>query len=199
MGNEDFSHILRRWLSDKPSRTVDELIRAFPEKSIAVVIFVLMLLPATPLPTGGITHVFEIIALLGAVQLMLGRSMLWLPERLRQAELDTRSLRQLEKIIDRLSRWERRLSFVTVRLELAAGRRFVGVVLGLFILGAFLAPPFSGLDTLPALGAVLAALALVLDSAGFLAVGIILGTVGIGLEIALGRALLTALQRALGL
>jgi hypothetical protein len=41
---------------------------------------VLLLGPsALPLPTGGATHVFEIIAMLLALELIAGRDQIWLP------------------------------------------------------------------------------------------------------------------------
>ena len=44
--------------------------------------FVLLLaVPALPLPTGGATHVFEVIAMLVALQLIVGRRQIWLPAR----------------------------------------------------------------------------------------------------------------------
>jgi hypothetical protein len=54
---------------------------------------------------------------------------------------------------------------------------------------AFLAPPFSGLDTLPALGVVVLALGVLLQDMAVVAGGVVLGVVGIALEISLGAAL----------
>ncbi len=65
----------------------------------------------------------------------------------------------------------------------------IGLIILIFTVAAFFAPPFSGLDTLPALGVVIISLALVLEDALIVLVGIIIGSVGIGLEIAAGTAL----------
>ena len=51
---------------------------------------------------------------------------------------------------------------------------------------AFLAPPFSGLDTLPALGVVLVALGVLLEDALIACAGVILAVVGVALEVVLG-------------
>jgi hypothetical protein len=51
-----------------------------------------------------------------------------------------------------------------------------------------LAPPLTGLDTLPALGAVLVALALILEDVILLVLGLVVGTGGIILLIAVGAA-----------
>ena len=47
----------------------------------------LMIVPAIPLPTGGVTHVFEVITVLLAAQMVLGRGTIWLPERWQKREL----------------------------------------------------------------------------------------------------------------
>jgi hypothetical protein len=50
------------------------------------------------------------------------------------------------------------------------------------------APPFSGLDTLPALGVVLLSLSIILRDVVFVVAGGIVGTGGVVLIVALGRA-----------
>jgi hypothetical protein len=55
-----------------------------------------------------------------------------------------------------------------------------------FALTALLAPPFSGLDTLPALGAVVVALAIILDDVVVLAIGVAIGVGGIALIVTIG-------------
>ena len=55
---------------------------------------------------------------------------------------------------------------------------------------AFLAPPFSGLDTLPSLGIVVLSLGVLLGDIIVAIVGIVLGAVGVGLVFVLGSAVL---------
>ena len=64
--------------------------------------------------------------------------------------------------------------------------RFIGLLFFVFALTAFVSPPFSGLDTVPSLGAVIIALALVLDDALLMALGALVGALGVGLVIASG-------------
>ena len=66
--------------------------------------------------------------------------------------------------------------------------RALGAVVVALALAALLAPPFSGLDTIPSLGAVLVALAIVLEDLVVLAVGLLLGAAGIVLMITVGAA-----------
>ena len=55
--------------------------RLFGQRSFAVLFVLLLGVPALPLPTGGATHVFELIAMLLALQLIVGRDRIWLPQR----------------------------------------------------------------------------------------------------------------------
>jgi hypothetical protein len=54
--------------------------------------------------------------------------------------------------------------------------------------GAFFAPPFTGLDTLPALGVVLLSLGVLLEDVIVVALGIVVGAAGVLLEVILGSA-----------
>jgi hypothetical protein len=61
-----------------------------------------------------------------------------------------------------------------------------GAVVLVLTLTAFLAPPFSGLDTLPSLGVVLVSVGVLLDDALLVLVGLVVGVVGIVLVLVLG-------------
>ena len=153
-------------------------------------------MPALPLPTGGATHVFEVIAVLLALQLVVGRDEIWLPERWRKRELagekQERFLTALMKMIRRLERISR------PRLRFAFNHRASNIVFGLLVIGgcvaAFLAPPFTGLDTLPALGIVLLSLGVLLEDFAVVTVAMIIGVAGVALEIFLGKAAVDALS-----
>src|SRR4051812_13014977 len=64
---------LERWLQGEGSKTLGGLIEVFEEKSFALLFVLLLGVPALPLPTGGATHVFEVIAVLLALELIAGR------------------------------------------------------------------------------------------------------------------------------
>jgi hypothetical protein len=155
------------------------------------VLFVVLLgVPALPLPTGGATHVFEIVAILLAGQLVAGRNHIWLPRRWRQLELagdrQQRFLAALMRMIRRLERISR------PRLRFLFDHRLSNVVFGVLViggcLGAFLAPPFTGLDTLPALGVVLLSLGVLLEDFAIVVAALLVGVAGVTLEIVLGKA-----------
>jgi hypothetical protein len=62
---------------------------------------------------------------------------------------------------------------------------------------AAVAPPFSGLDTLPAMGAIAVALAMIFEDIVLFALGIILGTAGVVLIVTIGAAIVHVLQNLL--
>ena len=120
---------LEHWLTGDGPKSLGSLIDAFGEKSFAILFVLLLGVPALPLPTGGATHVFEIIAALVALELILGRHSVWLPQRWCALELagqrKQRFITSLTKLIRRLERLSRpRLSFLF-------RRRFSDVVCGL--------------------------------------------------------------------
>jgi hypothetical protein len=184
------SEQLERWLTSDGEKTVASLVELFEAKSFAILFVVLLGVPALPLPTGGATHVFEIIAVLLAVQLIAGRRHIWLPQRWRTLELagdrQQRFLTALMKMIRRLERISR------PRLRFLFDHRLSNIVFGLLVIGgcvgAFLAPPFTGLDTLPALGVVLLSLAVLLEDFAVVVAALIVGVTGVVLEIVLGSA-----------
>jgi hypothetical protein len=191
---------LEQWLNDEASeKTLGGLVEAFGEKSFAILFVLLLGVPALPVPTGGATHVFEVIAALVALQLIIGRRTVWLPKRWLELRLggerQQRFLNSLMRFIRRLERFSR------PRLVFVFHHRLSDVVFGLLVIGgsaaAFLAPPFSGLDTLPALGVVLVALGVLLEDALIAAAGAILGIVGVALEVVLGAAAVHGIESLL--
>ena len=187
---------LERWLAGGGPKTLGNLVALFGQKSFALVFVLLLGVPALPLPTGGVTHVFEIIAALLALQLIVGRKQIWLPQRWQALELagprQQRFLRSLINLIRRLERLSR------PRLRFLFNHRLSNLVFGVLVLGgstaAFLAPPFTGLDTLPALGTVLLSLGVLLEDVLIVLVALIVGGAGVGLEIFLGAALINAIS-----
>lgn len=191
MKQELFSKELDRWLKTGGDKTLGGLTRLFGEKSFAIIFLLLMALPALPIPTGGLTHLTELIAMLVCLQMIIGRKTVWLPKRWRKIDvgrlLSGKAMVKLMSFIAWFERFSKqRWSTVLVRNPAPQG---IGLLILLFTAAAFFAPPFSGLDTLPALGVVIISLALILEDALILLFGIAIGAVGIGLEIAAGAAL----------
>ena len=188
---EPFSDELERWLRTDDDKTLGGLSEVFGERSFAVTIVLLMILPATPLPTGGITHVFEVITVLLGLELVIGRKTIWLPNRWKRRKLGAtttdKAIPTIIKLIRKVERFSRPRG-VRVFTN-SVGMRLIGVVVIVFAVAAAVAPPFTGLDTLPALGAVIAALSIILQDVVVLGVGVAVGAGGIALILTIGAAL----------
>jgi hypothetical protein len=191
MASKLFSRELENWLQHGRDKTLGGLIELFGEKAFAIIFLIMMALPALPIPTGGVTHVTELIALLAAVQLIAGRRTLWLPKKWLKhnaaKSLQGKGGRRFIAIIKWFERFSRpRWSGL---LTNPAGRSVCGVLVMVFTVAAFVSPPFSGLDTLPALGVVVLSLGMIFEDFAIALLGVIIGCVGIGLELAAGASL----------
>lgn len=183
-----FSNKLEQWLKSPGTKTFGDLENAFGEKSFAVAFLLLMITAALPLPTGGITHIFEIITMLLALEMVAGMHKIWTPKSWKRRNIGKLlEKKALPKLIGFI-RWfehrsHNRLGGV---LKNSWFLRFVGLAVFALALASALAIPFSGLDTLPAMGVVLIALSLILDDALILLFGLAIGAAGIVVEIKLG-------------
>lgn len=192
---EPLSNELDRWLRSDGDMSLQGLIELFGEKSFAILFVLLLGVPALPLPTGGATHVFEIIAGLLALQLIAGREGIWLPERWRKLQLVGGKQERFISALLKIIRWLERFS--RPRLRFLFNHRLSNIVFGALVVGgsvgAFVAPPFSGLDTLPALGVVVLSLGVLLEDALVIAVALLLIAAGVVLEVVLGEAAIKGL------
>jgi hypothetical protein len=185
-----FSDELEDWLAGDPHKTFGDMVDVFGERGFAVGILMTLCVPALPLPTGGVSHVLELIAILLAVQMVLGRTVVWLPQRLRRREIGPALAKKALPFVVRKVRWLEKRSRPRLA-RLFHNRwflRLLGLVMIALTIGSALAPPFSGLDTLPALGAVLIALAILLEDVALLIIGVAVGTGGIALIVTVGTA-----------
>jgi hypothetical protein len=167
----------------------------FGDGSFAILFVLLMALPALTLPTGGATHVLEVITMMLSLELIARRRRVWLPRRWRRVELAGTSSRKLiEKLLAGIRRLER---FSRPRGRWLLRHRLSGIAFGLVVfvltLTAFLAPPFSGLDTLPSLGVVLLALGFLMLDTALAAAGLVVGALGIAAVVGLGNLVANAL------
>ena len=185
---DPFSVQLQTWLDSDTPKTVAELEGVFKEKSFAMTFMVLMAIPALPLPTGGVSHIFELINMLVALELIAQRRTIWLPKRWRSKELGPKTqLVALPKLVKFISKIEK---ISRPRMSGHLDERFAATLFGIavFILSliAFLAPPFSGLDTMPSMGVVGISLGFILGDIVVIAVGLVIGIFGAVLSIGFG-------------
>jgi hypothetical protein len=193
--DEKVSDELGRWLNSDGDKTLGSLIELFENRSFAIAFVLLLGVPALPLPTGGITHVFEIVAVLLALQLIVGRDEIWLPNRWRKLQLAGGKQQRLVDGLMKMIRWLERFS--RPRLRFLFDHRATNFVFGVIVLAgslaAFLAPPFSGLDTLPSLGVVLLSLGVLLDDFALVVVALVVGVAGVVLEVVLAKAVINGI------
>ncbi len=181
---------LEAWLDSDRKKTIGDLVDRFGPRSFAVLFIVLMALPALPLPTGAVSHVLEVIAMLLAFELIIGRTEVWIPKRFQDRELKGLTNAKFQNTLLKRLRWFERFS--KPRMAGLLANRLTGVVFGAAVFGftltAFLAPPFSGLDTLPSLGVVVLSLGVLLGDIVIAGIGIGIGAVGVALVVGLGKA-----------
>ncbi len=199
VGRDDagvFSDQLEGWLTAEGPKTIGSLSEVFAEKAFAVTILMLMFLPALPLPTGGISHVVEVITVLLAFELMVGRRTLWMPSKFARRNLGQATTGKAVPFMVRRIRFFERYSrprgaaLYSNRLFLS----FTGVLVAILAIGAALAPPFSGLDTLPSLGVVVIALSIILEDLAIYLVGVLIGAGGLLLTWTLGSVIFSFLK-----
>ncbi len=191
MDDRPFSEQLEAWLKDHSPKTLANLESVFAEKSFAFIILILMAIPALPIPTGGLTHIFEIIVMVLSVELIIGRRVIWIPKKWRNLKISSKTETKLLPALTKRVKWLEHYSKPRLSglLNDPNFLRVSGLVIFVLTFGALVAPPFSWLDTLPALGVVIVSLSLILEDALLYVIGCLIGAGGIVLEIKLAEEL----------
>ena len=186
---EPLSDRLEAWLTGPEKKTMGGLVDRFDQESFAILFVILLAVPALPIPTGGISHLLEAIAMLLSLELIFGRSEVWIPDRWNNRELPALSRPAFAKALVKRIRWFER--FARPRGGWIMERRITDVVYGILVFGfslvAFFAPPFSGLDTLPSLGVVVLSLGVLFSDVVVAGVGLAVGSLGVALVVGLGH------------
>ena len=190
---------LEQWLGSDQPKTLGNITELFGPRSFALAFVLLMALPALPLPTGGATHVLEVVTMLVALQLVVGRRCIWLPARWQRLQLASASRQKLLNALLRRIRWLERFSRprATSLFDHRATTSAFGLLVFGLTLSAFLAPPFSGLDTLPSLGVVVIGLGVLNRDIVLALAGAVIGAVGVATVLALGNLVVKAAQHVL--
>src|SRR5918992_1837194 len=133
---------LEKWLESDRKKTISDLLDTFGPRSFAILFVVLMALPALPLPTGAVSHVLEVITMLLALELIIGRTEVWIPKRFHDRELKGLSDAKFRNVLLKRIRWFEKFS--KPRMAELLEHRLTGVAFGAAVLGftltAFLAP-----------------------------------------------------------
>lgn len=197
--SKPFSDQLETWLKGRQPKTLASLDKVFGDRSFAITFLLLMILPATPLPTGGLTHVFEVIVILLCLEMIAGRQTPWLPSKWKHMPLGKTFTGKVIPTILRWIRWFEQRSSPRWRRFFNAPLvpRLLALLVMIFTFGALLSPPFSFLDTLPSLAVVIIGLSIILEDFVMLLAGIVIGVTGIGLILALGTAIVESYKHFL--
>lgn len=190
------SQLLKDWRDSPGEKTIGGLIDTIGLRSFALLFIILLGLPALPLPTGGVTHVLEVVAMLLALQLIVGRNTVWIPQRWRKVEFeDGAKAKFIDGLINTTTKLER---YSKPRLTWLFGHWWSDIAFGVTVLAgtiaAFLAPPFTGLDTIPALGVVILSVGVIMEDIAFVIGGAILIAAGAILEVTIGDAAYRAVK-----
>jgi hypothetical protein len=182
---------LEEWFRSPRKKTIGDLVETFGPRSFAMLFVVLMALPALPLPTGAVSHVLEILTMLLALELMVGRTEVWIPKRFQDRELKGLTGPKFSQALVKRIRWFEKFSKPRMAglLENRLTNMAFGAAVFALALTAFLAPPFSGLDTLPSLGVVVLSLGVLLGDIVIAGIGLGIGVLGIVVVVGLGKAI----------
>lgn len=185
------SEQLREWRDSDGEKTLGGLVDALGSGGFAIIFIILLGLPALPIPTGGITHVLEIVAMLVSLQLIFGRKTVWVPERWRGVEFEEGSKAKfIDGLVNTTTKLER---FSKPRFRWLFGHWWSNSLYGAAVLvgalAAFLAPPFTGLDTVPALGVVILSVGVIMEDFAYVVAGAVMIVAAPILEITLGDAI----------
>jgi hypothetical protein len=188
---EKVSVQLERWFTSDRKKTIGDLVDTFGPRSFAILFIVLMALPALPLPTGAVSHVLEIVTMLLALELIVGRTRVWIPKRFQDKELKGLTGPKFSQALLKRIRWFEKFS--RPRMAGLLENRLTGMAFGAVVFGlaltAFLSPPFSGLDTLPSLGVVVLSLGVLLGDIVVAGIGLGIGLLGVVVVVGLGKAI----------
>ncbi len=162
--------------------SVGEIVAVLRDRAFALLVVLLGLPNCLPMPPP-IPLVCGLLLLLVAVQITAGMSSPWLPKKLlRQSiarETVERAVSRAVPLLQRLERWSRPRMSV---FESALGMRSMGVMLLALALALIVAPPFFGQIPL-GLAVSLIGLGLVERDGILVAIGLVLGGLGVGISV----------------
>ena len=196
---EPLSKKLEDWLKSDDTPTVAEFNQASGDEGMGLLIVLLIAPSALPIPTGGITHLFQIGVVITALQVMLARETLWLPKKIANIRLSNKLKDAvLPKLIGFLKKIEPIAGGIKFR-ESNVGKSELATSLLIiaFTAGAFFAPPFSMLDTLPSMAVIVLGLSLITHSRRAFLLGLIIGSIGLILEIFFSATIIELVKKVI--
>lgn len=172
---------LTRWLKSDQPKTIGSLIAVFEKQSFAVAFSLLPVLSAVPVPSLGVSNALVAICALFGLQLLLGQKTPWLPSWIAQRSVpQSITEHTIPYITKKFSQIEKKSKkYHSKLINHAISLRFIAGCVILFSLMAMIAPPFTNLDTPPALGVILCGLGMLFGDVRIVLTGLACGIVGL--------------------
>lgn len=183
--NKSVSVKLSKWLKKDSTPTLKEFNQAFGDEGMALLTMILISPSALPVPTGGITHILQIAVLIIAAQALVGRDHLWIPEKMGGIKIDGPiKTKVMPTLVKFLKKAESKSGKAKFKSDNIGKLNLIGsLLIIIFTFGAFFAPPFSMLDTLPSIAIIIISLSLINHSKRSFSTGLVIGSCGLILEI----------------
>ncbi|MCH2037048.1 MAG: exopolysaccharide biosynthesis protein [Rickettsiales bacterium] len=179
---------------DSERVSVDQLVNDLKERGFGILFIIFCAIPALPIPAQGIATILALPVMLLALQLIIGKDEIWLPQFIRKKSVGsgkvikvTRMALPLMKRFEYLSR--PRLLFMTRPLM----ERIIGVFVLLSSISMAMPIPFS--NTIPSIGIVIMSLGMIEKDGLAIMGGMMIGITGVVITttiIFLGTEALTA-------
>lgn len=154
---------------DDRGPSIGRIVDAVGDKGFGIVFLILSLPSALPVPAPGYSTPFGVVIVLIALQMLVGRHVLWLPQRLRKIRLKQSLANKAVRKGSRVIRWLEK--FVRPRHQWVSstwGLRVLAIVI--MCMGGLMILPIPLTNTAPAMVVFLIALGLAEDD-GVLAIG----------------------------
>ncbi|MGC6423878.1 MAG: exopolysaccharide biosynthesis protein [Lentimonas sp.] len=152
--------------------TIEELTRAVGDKGFGVLLMLLSLPSALPIPAPGYSIPFGIAMAIIAIQIMVGRESVWLPRRILKTRVPPKLadkmvgagaafLRRIERLIKPRMKW----------MHSKGGHALLAVII--LLMSLFMMIPIPGTNTLPAMAIFIIGVSMA-EKDGFIAVAALL-------------------------
>ncbi len=189
----------------KPEVTLGDIL-ALAEERIFGFLFVILALPsALPIPAPGYSIPFGVAMFFLALQLILGRQLPWLPNKMLKGSM---KLEMVQGFVKKGIPWLQRIEAITKPRYSSIctslpGRIIIGSAIALMSISMMI--PIPGTNTIPAMGIFITGFGLVEDDGAISLTGLVISAIGAAISISIiiaviwgGSSLIDVLKESLG-
>ena len=185
--------------------TLSEILTLAGERIFGFLFVILALPSALPVPAPGYSIPFGIAMFFLAVQLIIGRDLPWLPDKIMNGSM---SLKKVQGFIKRGTPWLQKIEALTKpRLSKVCtsilGRVLIGIAIALMSISMMI--PIPGTNTLPAIGIFVTGFGLVEDDGAISLLGLVICALGAAVSVSIliavvwgGSSLIDIIKQQLG-